>query len=106
MFPPTATAEISPSAGAISDGTLLYSDLSSWLLSQSLPLNQTNLAIQTFWGASDTLNASSDVSAALPVSLFVNALMAQSSLSVICPVIPTDGTPAATVVFPGQSCDT
>ena len=77
------------------------SDLSSWLLSQSLPMNQTQLSLQAFWGDSDTLNASSNASAALPVSSFVNTLMVHSSLSVICPVIPADGTPAALEVFPG-----
>ena len=68
-------------------------------MSRSILLaNQTSVGLEALWNTSDLGVVASNP---LPVPSFVHTLMTQTSLAVICPVIPSDGSNASVQVFPG-----
>ncbi len=76
-------------------------DLQSWAQAQTNQTNQTDMVLEAL-----SLSAGPNITAeALPTSAFVTTLMSRTSLAVLCPVIPSDGSQPASVVFPGCPCN-
>ncbi len=68
-------------------------------------------AVWTTAAATSTAAPATNISAyaeagVIPTSAFIQTLLSQTSLSVLCPNIPSDGSqPMAPVVFPGCPCN-